>query len=696
MDIDHILTDLDFSLDFEVRQEQADALSEQIFSASVDTRAALDDFESKADEFQQTVINSQCATIRLIAPAGSGKTQTMINRALQRIKMGVKLERILLLTFDNAAASSLKTKLREETDALSGTGAARHLQGLNISTLNAFGYGILRQDVPGEYKPLISGPQPFRLLRHAKQALRERSPERYAGLPRAVEDRFFLDFFSILKNQIFDPRNPRSQDIANYMMTAPTAEPFFANPSDVKSIQQMVQTILWLFQAQERLLQRDGVIDFDDQKLRAYQCLADDVGLLRAVRNRYSEMVVDEFQDINKLDFELIREIATDATLVVTGDDDQAIYGFRGCTPDYIIDLEQHLGRPVASYQLRNNYRCPANIVRHADQLIRKNSRRIPKEPIAIRREEANIKVVSALSAGLEAKSIVSVIQHVLGETPQLQPDQIAVLYRTNAQSLPIQIEFILNSIPYSVRDEDNIVGNEIVARMLATLRTKLALKAGRQPTLDDQVQAIRAYFRFLDPSDQSRVRTTLQRSSDFLSAVRSPEFNVALPKAESSSLSAAIDQFLSARTLLEDLDVLGKRFNGLIGMVGSLEDAIAQKAPLVEMVDVAAGFPGAAQFVRTLDDALDRAKQTRAGKDEGGVRLRTYFRAKGLQWHTVILTTCNDGLIPHRRAPVEEERRLFYVALTRASSNLMVSYLKNACNEKVVPSRFLGEAGLL
>jgi DNA helicase-2/ATP-dependent DNA helicase PcrA len=130
--------------------------------------------------------------------------------------------------------------------------------------------------------------------------------------------------------------------------------------------------------------------------------------------------------------------------------------------------------------------------------------------------------------------------------------------------------------------------------------------------------------------------------------------------------------------------------------MIGSLEDVLDEKAPLAEIYEVAANFRGGiSEFVRTVERALERARRAGAGKDrEGGVALLTYFRAKGLQWHTVILTSCNDGLIPHKRAPIEDERRLFYVALTRASSNLIVSYVRNACNTAVQPSQFLSEAG--
>lgn len=132
--------------------------------------------------------------------------------------------------------------------------------------------------------------------------------------------------------------------------------------------------------------------------------------------------------------------------------------------------------------------------------------------------------------------------------------------------------------------------------------------------------------------------------------------------------------------------------------MVGSLEDVIDESMPLGEIFDVAVGFKGSVgDFLDTVETALKQARQSNAGNNEDdGVALLTYFRSKGRQWHSVILTTYNEGLIPHRRALLEEERRLFYVAMTRATSNLLLSYLKKACGNDVSPSRFLREAGLM
>jgi len=184
----------------------------------------------------------------------------------------------------------------------------------------------------------------------------------------------------------------------------------------------------------------------------------------------------------------------------------------------------------------------------------------------------------------------------------------------------------------------------------------------------------------------------------DFLSVIASEEFFSIFPKAEKSHLNIAMQEILQTNSLLDTLDILAKRFKGLKGMIGSLEDVVQERVPLGEIYDVAASFGGSiSEFVMAMEKALDLAKKRDAGRDEEtGVGLLTYFKAKGRQWHSVILTSCNEGLIPHKRAPIEDERRLFYVALTRASSNLLISYLRDACRTKVSPSRFLKEAELI
>ena len=152
----------------------------------------------------------------------------------------------------------------------------------------------------------------------------------------------------------------------------------------------------------------------------------------------------------------------------------------------------------------------------------------------------------------------------------------------------------------------------------------------------------------------------------------------------------------MGARSLTDTLKTLSEGFPGLNGMVGSLEEAVDNKTPLAEIFDLAAHYKrDMPAFIDMMVKTLKRAELPKFGREEGGVALRTYFGSKGLQWHTVYLVSCNEGIIPDRRAPVEDERRLFYVGMTRAQENLQISYLDLAGESEVKISRFVEEAGL-
>lgn len=204
----------------------------------------------------------------------------------------------------------------------------------------------------------------WRLIKEAREDLEHANGghERNRAIPDTLKFRFFADYFSYLKNNLFDPRHLPAQTFADFMLQDRPSEVYFTAESSNETKKLVIQAVHWIYKRYEALLQREGKIDFDDQKLRALQCLTAAPGTLDVIQRRYDEVIVDEFQDINRLDFALVSAISKQARLIVTGDDDQAIYGFRGCSPSYIIDLEKHSGREVKSFELRRNYRCPKNV----------------------------------------------------------------------------------------------------------------------------------------------------------------------------------------------------------------------------------------------------------------------------------------------------------------------------------------------
>jgi DNA helicase-2/ATP-dependent DNA helicase PcrA len=182
-----------------------------------------------------------------------------------------------------------------------------------------------------------------------------------------------------------------------------------------------------------------------------------------------------------------------------------------------------------------------------------------------------------------------------------------------------------------------------------------------------DGVLALKSYFRNLDQRLEHGLEA-LFGNTPFLDAIASTRLHNLLPKARSSNLPTAMAEVIKQPSLFKTLDVLAKDFKGLRGMVGSLEEVIEGDVPLGEVYELAASFRGSVEgFVATVGEALQRARAGHAGEQTNGVNLLTYFKAKGLQWHTVMLTSCNQRIIPHKRAKVDDERRLFYVALTLA-----------------------------
>jgi DNA helicase-2/ATP-dependent DNA helicase PcrA len=486
-----------------------------------------------ADAHQRRVIECRSPTIRMVAPAGSGKTQTIVERVLGRIAEGVPAARILVLTFDRAARRSLVERLASRSRERGIDASA-----CTVSTLNAFGASLLRRLAPGEPHAVTDEALADRLLGKACADL---------GAPQdlAQQGAVVRELFALLKNALHDPRSGNARAFVRFLAGDPVAadrlDELAANVPRADAA-----IIAALYVATEREMRRSGVIDFDDQKLRALAVLdRREVG--SRVERSWSEVVVDEFQDINRLDFELVRRLAGRADLVVTGDDDQAIYGFRGCSSEFSVGLARHLGREVDSHELSINYRNPPNLLAHAVELVRHNRDRIPKSPVAARTDQA--RVVVAPTAGTEAEAGGLAHRARKAIDRGRGPGELAVLCRTNAHCAAVAERLRAAGVSCRVRAESG---------------------SGRSPQCADH-------------SDE-------------------------------------------------------------------------------------------------ISDA---------------VTVATYFRAKGLQWPVVFLPGCNEGAIPHPRAPVDWERRLFYVALTRASQELVVTWVA-VPRDEARPSRFLTEARLL
>ena len=364
------------------------------------------DFTRDADEDQLAFINCDSRTIRLLAPAGSGKTQSIANRVLHYCtRESRSLDQFLILTFDNAAASSLRDKMHDGIQTSGMTVGAP-----NVFTLNSFGYRLVRGALRESVSRHQVGDDPVRqareIVREILRKLRKDVPEKANMLPRRLAARVYVDLISALKNHIIMANEliNQSQDaidkfleLVEHGLFQPWLEGL-DGPLAAKQRRTILNLIVHIYRKYEYELQRRRSIDFDDQKLLPYLALRDNLSLVNAVMARYRSVIVDEFQDINRLDFELIQTLAAAKQLIVVGDDDQAIYGFRGCSPDYIINFADRSAREMETCILRVNYRCPRNIVEMGNKLIANNKYRVPKTQRAHKKYDADVRLWHSLN----------------------------------------------------------------------------------------------------------------------------------------------------------------------------------------------------------------------------------------------------------------------------------------------------------
>ncbi len=332
-----------------------------------------------ADPYQDQVIKSRSLGVRVVAPAGSGKTEALVRRAVSRIESGeVASRRMLVLSFDHSAKKSFEQKYHRFAPRLSTP---------NVITINKYGQDFLKRTFPGEVGTL-----------RQDAGLRKAFDQRYAHLDVPHWDgrhRKITDAFNAFKDQgysVHDSRQGRAPEwLRRHFLQLPDdSENISASdlwdleesPTSGEQYATDLDTILDAYRLFDLEMREHGWMDFSDQKLRALMCLRRDAGACRDEQSRYDEIVVDECQDINRLDALLIRYITGPATtLVVAGDDDQSLYEFREANSLYLREPSRHFNRDFETCHLNINYRTPQELLEPALRLIDHNTERIPKSP---------------------------------------------------------------------------------------------------------------------------------------------------------------------------------------------------------------------------------------------------------------------------------------------------------------------------
>ncbi|MGL4796902.1 MAG: ATP-dependent helicase, partial [Paraclostridium sp.] len=438
-------------------------------------------------------------------------------------------------------------------------------------------------------------------------------------------------------------------------------------------------------------------IDFDDMLIKTYYLLKSNQRVLDRVRSVYRYILVDEFQDINKVQFEVIKLIASPSNnIFVVGDEDQSIYGFRGSRPDFLLEFEQYFNNSK-KYILDINYRSKNGIIDIANKLIHKNENRYEKVIKCDREELGVVKYLNVEDAEDEARIIAKDIIKKC-EDNNINYDDFAIIYRTNIQSRALVDVFMDMHIPFVVRDSIVTIYDHWVAKdLLAYLRLAI------DPYInEDWIRIINKPFRYISKDsiklaseDKNFIDSLITKGGlhpKQIKTLNDLEIDISYlktlhPKDAISYIRTSLDY---DRYVLDYCSNRKIKPGGLVEILNELESS-------------STNFTTITDYLEHIEKVKNEIVESRNNKNSEGVIFTTMHSAKGLEFPYVYIIGTNEGTIPHekscdidddskRKDAVEEERRLLYVGITRAQDELHISIPKNKYGRKVFESRFVDE----
>ncbi|MCB0991597.1 MAG: ATP-dependent DNA helicase UvrD2 [Acidimicrobiales bacterium] len=588
---------------------------------------------------QLEAVSHTGAAARIVAPAGSGKTRVLTERARHLLReRNVPSSSLLLVAFNKRAQLEMKERTSDLPD-------------LKVSTLNALGLAIIRGS--GSFAAPSS--------RRGTDVVDERTVRR------------------ILDDLLDLRRRANSDPLAVWIEALTAVRLGLRDPVEVeRSFGGDVDGLPVLVERYRATLFEHGLVDFDEQIVAAIELLLAEPAVRKTARRACRTLLVDEFQDLTPAHMLLIRLLAGPASNVFgVGDDDQTIYGFTGASPDWLVDYGRWFPG-ATTHPLEVNYRCPAPVVQAASNLLSYNASRVDKQ---IRPAQQHGGPDQALSVHI-AESPVQLTAELAADLAATAPHDVIVLTRVNASLAPVQIALRAAGVPVTKAVDLRFAERTGVRAALAWLR--LATSDRLEPT--DIAEAARRpgrglSARVIEWMCEHRGTQDLRRLAD---RVRDRDAEKVLEFVDDVELvRIAAQRGDDTRTLLDllrDEVGLGGSLDQLDGSRRSV-DRSTHGDDLSALSSLADFHPQPATFETWLRAELE------APGDPDGVRLSTVHRVKGREWPHVIVAAAEEGRFPHRLCTdIEEERRVFHVAITRASLTCDV------VADRAAPSRFLAE----
>ncbi len=627
------------------------------------------------NDAQREAVTAEAGHVLVLAGAGSGKTRVLVHRIAWLIQVHhVSPMGLLAVTFTNKAAGEMRARV--------GQLLGLRPDGLWIGTFHGICHRILRM--------------------HADEA----------GLPETFQILDSEDQYRLIRRVIRDmeldegeyPARPMQGFINHHKDEGRRPEHIepFDNPHALTQVA--------VYRNYQDYCERSGLVDFAELLLRTLELLRDNPARQQQYRDRFGHILIDEFQDTNKLQYALVRIIAGDrARLFVVGDDDQSIYGWRGARVENVSDFARDFDPAVI--RLEQNYRSTATILEAANRVIANNDERMGKNLWTEGEQGEPIRVFSAFSAEEEAEFVVARIRDWLEQGGAAS--EAAVLYRSNAQSRLFEHQLLAEGIPYRVYGGQRFFERAEIKDAMSYLR----LVHNRD---DDP-----AFERVVNVPSRGIGERTVAAIRDHARSSNTSLFKAANAMRDSGAFAAragnAVAHFLQ---IINDLDErtreasLGELMSAIVETADLARWYRQREAPdraetreenLTELIRAAETFDqpledeqaGLSPLASFLAQAALEAGEHQGEKWQDCVQLMTLHSAKGLEFPLVFLSGMEEGLFPHQKSTEEpgrlsEERRLCYVGMTRAMQRLYLSYAESRMlhgqTSTSYPSRFLDE----
>lgn len=597
---------------------------------------------------QKKAIEHGAGPLMVLAGPGSGKTFVITHRIKYLIEgPGINPAHILVVTFSRAAAKEMKDRFEKLCSKSLVTFGTFHSVFFSLLK-TAYGFGS---------EQIASDELRYTLIKELikRNAIENEDINTLAGN--------LLNEIALVKQDNISIKNYYSNSISS-------------------------DTFKKIYRDYEGELEARGKLDFEDMLSLTFELLSERNDILKAVQNRYRYILVDEFQDINFLQYNIIKLMAGEKqNITVVGDDDQSIYRFRGARPEIMLGFERDF-RNVKKVFLDINFRSSTQIVNASTKLISFNSKRFPKSFTAKNGEGAPVSLIEFKNPFLEVNSIIKDIKDYIKSGQDI--NNIAVLYRTNLSPRLLIERLMRNNIPFTIRDAIPNLFEHWVAKDIISY-IKLAINMGDK---SDLLRISNKPNRYISRDSLSSSRANIETLFDYYDdksymikrIVELREHLRTIKNLKPATALRYIRNVVGYDEYIEEYcDMNGVESDDCYSILGDLENSAAEYNTFNDW------------FVH-MDEYKDELIEARKKSNENdkGVRLMTFHSSKGLEFDIVYIIDVNEGSVPYKKAKgvdeIEEERRMFYVAMTRARKKLFICYCVENFGKSIGKSDFVIE----